>query len=164
MFYRKAFITANRRPLQLCQSRASAWTQCIITALIRWKCLLFCEDDMKIEGLTLLLCCCMKQKGAPAELQQATTDQRQLLSQVRSTLLFLLFIFILPVCVSVHRPLWCSTDRRRVLILLLCRPEVLGESGSFSLFTHSIITSLSYIYSVLTAALLSAHFSRNLMS
>lgn len=41
---------------------------------------------------------------------------------------FILSAFlILPVCLLLYRPLWCSTDRCGVLTLPLCRPEVLGE-------------------------------------
>lgn len=124
-------------PLQSCQSRKLykrfCWSfqqsfGCIASLLPSDVHLLYCVRIIHIHRsfsciiITVFLCK-KKPEGAPAELQQVR-DQRQLLSQVRSIILFLYLLS----CEPVHHPLWCSTDRRCVLILPLCRHKDLGDS------------------------------------
>lgn len=89
-------------------------------------------------------------KGAPAELQQAATDTRQLLSQVCNATVILLPLFILHLCahLPIHNPLRCSAGRGHVLIVPLCRPEVLGEWQTYTDTLHdcSMLTSLLIIF------------------
>lgn len=69
--------------------------------------------------------------------------------------LVLCLFLILPVCVPVHHPLWCSTDRRCVLILPLCRPDVLGEWGVILLGSFFIIFAhILQVYSTFIVHLL----------
>ena len=94
----------------------------------------------------MLLC---ETKGAPAELQQATTDQRHLL-QVPYAAHFHSFSPLHPSCVPLRHPLWCSTDRRCVLVLPLRRPEVLGKWHSilsgFIFVTFNVYSTFNHLF------------------
>lgn len=77
--------------------------------------------------------------------------------------LVLCLFLILPVCVPVHHPLWCSTDRRCVLILPLCRPDVLGEWGVillglfFIIFAHILQVYSTFIVHLLLFIIIYYH-------
>lgn len=46
-------------------------------------------------------------------------------------------IFALPLCQLLHHPLPCSTDRRRVFVILHCRPDISGGRGVSLFWTRN---------------------------
>lgn len=67
--------------------------------------------------------------GAPADLQQVTTNQRQLLRQVLYPLFLFIYLFSTAhSAATLQHPLCFSIDRNDVLVLPRGRPAVLGRS------------------------------------
>lgn len=137
-----SFYPANGHLLQSCQSRAStkqSYRRCFRHH--NTEALLLCiTSNYASVNIRVLLsgCCCIALTMCffavvwnPKVVKQNFSKPWQTRGSfsARYAVPFSSFFFILPSCVPVHHPLWCSADRRNVLIPPLCRPEAFSEWG-----------------------------------
>lgn len=77
----------------------------------------------------------------PKVLQQKSRKSWQTSCSARYVAFFFFFwldlIFALPLCQLLHHPLWCSTDRRCVFVIPLCRPDISGGRGVSLFWTRN---------------------------
>lgn len=136
----KAFTPVNRHPLQSCRRRGQTNGDAVdlqlalslfcqsnycghIRILWRW----YSNSIISCIILTVYYCVIVWTKRCSSRTSASHNRSDAAIQPGMQRRFILSLLFILPVYVLLYRPLWCSTDRRCVLRLPLCRPEVLGE-------------------------------------
>lgn len=136
----EALAPVNRHPLQSCRRREqrngdavdlqlalSLFCQSSYCGHIQMLWGWYSNSSVSCVILTMYYCVIVWTKRCSGR-TSASHNRSDAAVQPGMQLRFILsLLFILPVYVLLYRPLWCSTDRCCVLILPLCRPEVVGE-------------------------------------